>query len=396
MLCRLRFQLPLLNGKGRCVTRITRTGLALFAILFLRVFNNLFAECIFSTRKPRPRAGIEILACALKCIVGACFSFCVAAWVFVPRFCVLEAAAVWKWFNNLERKLDKRKMLRINIDETSLALAPRQPRGNVFGRSRVGPKLHLRARRTCFTHIACVCDRSSLQPFLPQWIVMNEKCCSLAMFARLQAAAPPNIQFVRQKSAWNNAGLCAEYVKALRAALEPHLDDLQVCLLWDACKVHNSRIVLSACRGARFWIVSIPPPTTSKLQILDTHVFAPFKRELAEELQSLRLQKAFDDPELLDYFDCVAKAMRRVFQGSCWSRAFDDNGFGDSQSCVSKRVAPLQPARTGQEVCSPLALADIRLCFARRSAVHLDLLLPFPLVSVRAAHREATCLHHWM
>lgn len=359
--------------------------LASLAILFLRVFSNLFVECKFLSRKSWPLAGIEILPRALKCIVGACFSSRLAAWVFAPRFRVLEAAAVWKWFNNLERKLDKRKMLRINIDETSLALAPSQPRGNVFSRSRVGPKLHLRARRTCFTHIACVCDRSFLQPLLPQWIVMNEKCCSLAMFELLQAAAPPNIKFVRQKSAWNNAGLCAEYIKALRIALEPHQDDLQVCLLWDACKLHNSRIVLSACRDARFWVVSIPPPTTSKLQILDTHVFAPYKRELAEELQSLRLQKMFDAPELLDYFDCVAKAMRRVFQGSCWSRAFDDNGFGHSQSCLSKRVAQLQMPSMGQEVCSALALADIRLCLARRSAVHLDLLLPFPLVSVRSA-----------
>ena len=288
---------------------------------------------------------------------------------------------MWTWFNHLESKLGSNGILRVSVDETSLPLMPKCRRGNVFEQSRVARKITLAAKRTCFTHIACVCDDSEVQPRLPQFFVMNDRVCTLRRWEELCASAPPHVSYIRQKSGWSNSELCAQYVVALRIALEPILLTRRVVLLWDAATIHNSRAVLEACRDARFWVVSIPPSVTSRLQVLDTHVFAKYKAEVWHELQKQRLRNKFESPDVVVYFECVADAMRKVFQGTSWGKAFDENGFGAAQQCISRRIVDM----LGDSVVSTsLALSrnDVKLCFSRRSRVHWDLLLPFPLAAV--------------
>ena len=171
---------------------------------------------------------------------------------------------MWTWYNHLESKQGSTGILRISVDETSLPLMPTARRGNVFQHSKVARKITLAAKRTCFTHIACVCDDSEVQPLLPQFFVMNKRACNLRQWEELRASAPPHIVYIRQNSGWSNVDLCAQCVAALRAALEPILSTRQVILLWDAAAIHNSRVVLEACRDARFWVVSVPPSVTSK------------------------------------------------------------------------------------------------------------------------------------
>ena len=267
------------------------------------------------------------------------------------------------------------------MDETSLCLVPRQPRGNVFAKSSVSRKASLASRRTCFTHVACVVDEPEIQLIVPQFIIMNERVCRASEFEKLRSALPANFTLLRKKSAWSNSDICSQYVVALRSALEPFVGTHCVCLLWDAAKIHASRKVLSTCRDAGLNVISIPPPTTSKLQVLDTHVFSKYKSQLAEELQCEQLRTNVPVPAIGQFFGCVVRAVGKVFERTTWARAFDDNGFGRRQNAVSRRVRAALGG--GFPIAShDLSREDVKLCFPKRAHVHWDLLLPFPLIKV--------------
>ena len=66
------------------------------------------------------------------------------------------------------------------------------------------------------------------------------------------------VYLVRQKSAWNNAGLLTWIVGLLGAALRPYLGDFQPILLLDTVKFHWSKRVLAACRAAPKFGVEVP------------------------------------------------------------------------------------------------------------------------------------------
>ena len=114
--------------------------------------------------------------------------------------------------------------------------------------------------------------------------------------------------------------------------------------------------------------------------MLDTHVFAKYKLDVWHELQKLRLCKTFESPNIVDYFGCVTRAMRKALQGTSWSKAFDENGFGAAQTRISKRIAGMMGGSVASTSVT-LSRDDVKLCFSRRSRVHWDLLLPFPLVA---------------
>ena len=99
--------------------------------------------------------------------------------------------------------------LRLNLDETSVCLFQGDAKGHVFANKRQYPDGFVQRaprakRRCCLTHVGLICDRPDLQPLLPQVIIGNERTFPKASFAALQAACPPNVVLVRQKSAWND------------------------------------------------------------------------------------------------------------------------------------------------------------------------------------------------
>ena len=99
------------------------------------------------------------------------------AWVSVVR----KASAARQWWNFCRSKVAHGKtVLRINLDETSACVFQGDVKGNVFvsnKRSRDEPmqKISQGRRRCHFTHVGLICDRTDLQPLLPQVIVGNER-----------------------------------------------------------------------------------------------------------------------------------------------------------------------------------------------------------------------------
>ena len=58
----------------------------------------------------------------------------------------------------------------------------------------------------------------------------------------------------------------------------------QVALIFDAATIHIHDSVLRACKAVGFWVVIVPPKTTSVLQPLDVDAFAMYKGCLSRAL----------------------------------------------------------------------------------------------------------------
>ena len=63
------------------------------------------------------------------------------------------------------------------------------------------------------THVAFICDAADLQPKMPQIFIGNAAIFKVSDIRVLNAEAPDNILFVRQKSSWNNSFLFRKILK---------------------------------------------------------------------------------------------------------------------------------------------------------------------------------------
>ena len=109
-----------------------------------------------------------------------------------------------------------------------------------------------------------------------------------------QACAPVLLSSVlfrtpfRQNSAWNNCELFKYIIRALCKAVSASRETVQIVLLMDSLPIHIADAVQSELKKALFLPLIMPPGTTGKLQIPDTHIFSPFKAELREQCDRLR------------------------------------------------------------------------------------------------------------
>ena len=168
--------------------------------------------------------------------------------------------SLWQWFNYYEARVPAGKtLLRINVDETSIALYQGGNSGCIFFSKKRQfteeepvqrvPRAKLRG---AFTHVAFICDRTDIQPLLPQVLVGNEKFFLRRDFETLYNEAPANVYLVRQKSAWNNTTLFISILTLLSRILAPFASQLQPCLIFDAAKCHLNPSIFEPVIGSRF------------------------------------------------------------------------------------------------------------------------------------------------
>ena len=292
-----------------------------------------------------------------KCIPKRCFLIQITA----PNASPTQASTAWRWWNFYAASVPLTKgLLRLNLDETALCLHPGAVPGNVFP-SKKRPRefanqVPLGTRRCYATHVGIICDRTDVQPLLPQVVVVNQRTVRRRPDALpgLKAACPANVYLVRQQSAWNNASLLSWIIGLLGAALRPYLDEFQPILLLDTVKFHWSKQVLAACRAARIWPVYVPAGLTWLLQPLDTHAFRLYKAFLREAHADARATARVGDLPIAEFLQCVYRTIRKVLQGNKWAAAFDANGFGDRQAHVSGFV------RRQLQLDAPLAVPTAR------------------------------------
>ena len=245
-----------------------------------------------------------------------------------------EATAVWQWFHFLLRQVPPvRQVLRLNLDETSVKfwyeprLGLRRPKGQVprVGFARQASRGQL---RRAFSHVAIICDDVSLQPHLPQVLLVNERTVTAEQHRRWTSLPGCNAKLWRGKSAWINDEVFAKIVRELGKVLRVRAGDCQAILLLDAHVCHFSKATLAACRDYDIWPVIIPARMTSLLQPLDTHVFARFKMFLRTRLHQLMLTGVNEDLTSEQVIDALLHAIKGVMQRHSWAPAFAKNGFG--------------------------------------------------------------------
>lgn len=281
--------------------------------------------------------------------------------------------AVLQWWKHVRSRVPHATpVLRVNLDETSIALGQGGGVGSIFLSKRRFKELveavPSSKRRRCMTHIAFICDRTDLQPRLPQVIVANESTFLVRELAALQGACPPNVHLVRQKSAWNNEVLCAHVIGLLKKAVAGHSGGAQIILLLDCSRIHTTAAVISACRRHDVWPIFVPAKLTWLLQPLDTHAFGIFKHALRMAYQRARVESPAGDVSMARFLQCVCTAIRTVLQGRRWAMAFENNGFGESR--LSPRIAlALELADDPAVPNTRPTDAQLRACFPRNARI---------------------------
>ena len=112
-----------------------------------------------------------------------------------------KAFAAWQWYNYCASRVPGgKRILRLNMDETAVCLYQGARRGNVFisratERIQHGP---LGARRTYLSHVAFICDDSTIQPLLPQFLIANRHTIDDVQLAEVRASCPPNVFVLRE------------------------------------------------------------------------------------------------------------------------------------------------------------------------------------------------------
>jgi DDE superfamily endonuclease len=259
----------------------------------------------------------------------------------------------------------------VNLDETSVKCAWPQVRGNVVqpkmwvGKGiRPRAKASLKQMRNAVTHVALLSDRPDIQAMLPQIFIGNE----VAFPAGEMDGAPahPRVQFWRERSSWNSVNHMKRILDEIARALS-HIDKAQIILVFDAAPIHIHRSVLEHAMKLGIWLVCIPAGLTWLLQPLDTHVFSPYKAFLQNRFRSLRLAGSVSKQQWLAL---LVEGATKFLCGRKWLRAFENNGFFNPRTDLSKALRPYagDPSRVPEVAISA---AQLSLCLPRgRNSLH--------------------------
>ena len=267
---------------------------------------------------------------------------------------------MWQWAHYLCTVAESigKEPLFINFDETSIPLVFKGSVGNVL--CRLGSqKLDLprerhgqRSHRAFFTFVAFICSNPSVQPLLPQVIIVAARDCSLDTFNTLYEELPDNVFLKRLPKGWNNKEVMLSIAEILGLVLQPLMHRFQPIVSFDTapCHLHSEIWDVFRLHGL-YWHI-IPAKLTGLLQPCDTHAFLSFKRFMKQGEQDMRLVHANRAP-FVGMVRLVVEGIRLVLQGTPWLRAFADDGLCGADSNISGYIRK-ELALPPEHVSTPL------------------------------------------
>ncbi len=221
----------------------------------------------------------------------------------------------------------------MNLDETCLSFDPGSTRGLVAqpgaasssaaAASDVAP---WRQSKAGLTHVAIIVDSPSLQPRMPQVLIVGQRTCSVKAVAHARSTCPDNVHILHQKSSWNAAETMLHILDLLGDALKPRAGQLWPVLLLDTAPQHLSPEVCQKALSRGIHLLFVPALCTWLLQPLDTHAFFGYKarlRRVHRRLQQLAGGGAVGQGAWLAAMSCEASA---YFCRRRWRRAFESVG----------------------------------------------------------------------
>lgn len=250
-----------------------------------------------------------------------------------------QACTFWKWGKFLEDVTPRGKTLvRINLDETSVAYVPDTIRGLVVPRRHWGPygrRPVVRSKKTrgAVTYVSLNCDSPSLQPKLPQFILGNERRLTRHMLAVAEDERPPNVRVWRDKSSWNNHTVMCRILRALASVLRTQAPYFQPVLVLDVAACHLHASVMQTASNLGIWLHFVPAKLTFLLQPLDTHCFTTFKFQLRRMFSEARSRSQNGDVTPVEWLRILMALPKQVLAAHVWRPAFEQNGLGGARPC---------------------------------------------------------------
>ena len=240
-----------------------------------------------------------------------------------------QVTAYWQWLRFCEsRPRGEKRLLLINLDETSVAFAPNLPSGLVVTRSRRAARTAIRKQdtRSNLTYVATVCDDDSMQEHMPHIVITCASKTTRAQMHALRISSRPNVHiWNEEKSSWNNSKLMQRILDLISKAVAGR-QDLQPVLILDVAPCHISREVMRKARSVGVWLVYVPAQVTYLVQPLDTHGFASFKVWLRQRYEDLRSASADGVVDRLQWLRTLQVAKKLLFDPRSWTHAFQDTG----------------------------------------------------------------------
>jgi len=261
--------------------------------------------------------------------------------------------------------------LRVNFDETGIRYFQETRQGHLTEaaqRLRRTPRSLTRLVtkgecRSMMSLATFVCDDATVQALLPQVLLVNRRLLTQEELAAARQGMPAQMQIWREDKAWTTGDVMIRLLRALREALNPVLSQRKVILSADAFRAHLTKPVFRAAADCGFFYFLIPSKMTWALQPLDTHVFAVFKRCLAERAQSVVASSESGKLTRPQLIAAVSHTVDVILARKCWRGAFVDCGLTGAQDTVSPRtlskLGAASPPPSGRGLSSLEMLMDI-------------------------------------
>ena len=286
--------------------------------------------------------------------------------------------------------------LLLNMDETACRLFYDPAKGVLASelvalaarRGRVTSNVGTAQTRSVLSLVALLCNDSSIQPNLPQYILGNEHVLQSSVLGELRRdrSLSPNVHVLRRKSSWVNDTELAAIARNWGKALQQHCPDRQPFLLLDACSPHLGPKFLASCVRCKIWVLYVPARLTWLLQPADTHCFALLKASLRQQFHDTALLSASGKVTLKDILEHLDRAIRKVLQGRSWKEAFEGNGWSSEQKSVRQRILDTLEWPVIPPVGNGLpSLQDFQTIFPRNRWIPLAKLLACHRVSLSPA-----------
>ena len=276
------------------------------------------------------------------------------------------------------------------MDETTLRLFYDAAEGVIASepialagrRGRLAQKATRGQTRGALSLVALLCDDSSVQPRLPQYVIGNEHVLPASLVADLQSGGRlhPNVRLLRQKSSWVNDAALAAIAQHWGQVLAEFSVDRQPILLLDACSAHLGLKFLAMCRRWSIWVVCVPARMTWLMQPADTHCFALLKAWLRKRFHEALVAGTDGKVTVKDILLHMNESIRRVLQGRRWRPAFEGNGWDAGQQRVRQKILHMLEWDETPAIPNSLpTLQEFEAIFPRNRGI--------PLAKLLACHR---------
>ena len=242
----------------------------------------------------------------------------------------VQAETYWWCAREVSQQPVGKKLLLMNMDETSIAHTFGSPSGLVVRQAHECPVAPCKKAelRGATTSIPLICNDLGIQPKLPHFILGNgnDRKFAQALMTELKPLIPDNVYLWAAKSAWNNVACVGRILGVLAKCLAPWHESHKFVLVLDVASMHINPSVIGQARRLGVNLLFVPAEVTHLQHPLDTHGFALLKAWLRASYQELRQLSEDGEVTLSAWAKLFMQAPRNVFAKRRWESALTATG----------------------------------------------------------------------